>query len=246
MFRPVPSFLHWSGQSRVQIDTSFDFRTDASGPDPDSSSPTLKRYHRLLWSKALPSGRPFNLDGKLEHRSEIGDFFLSSDSFVRTFTTWQRMRHITDLLSEEENEAFRTLCYAIGGMIVFPRNRIDGKPTINQERGTNDNISDRADLTIECIRRFYSNETSPIINVIQRYGNFFELFETFSGYVDFFLLQDLVSLDYLKVRFFTDFDDFKTPSTPKDIHTYRDYRQNSIEFVEARNRRIDRYAAHAP
>ena len=38
------------------IDTSFDFRTDASGKDPDAYSPTLRQYHRLLWSKPLPSG----------------------------------------------------------------------------------------------------------------------------------------------------------------------------------------------
>ena len=39
------------------------------------------------------------------------------------------------------------------------------------------------------------------------------------------------------------FDDFKTSSVPKDGDTYREYRRRTIEFVEARNRRIDRYAA---
>jgi hypothetical protein len=46
----------------MAIDITFDFRTDATGknPDPDASSPTLLRYHRLLWSKPLPSSRHFN------------------------------------------------------------------------------------------------------------------------------------------------------------------------------------------
>lgn len=44
----------------VTIDVAFDFRTDAGGKDPDSHSPTLRRYHRLLWSKPLPSGEPFD------------------------------------------------------------------------------------------------------------------------------------------------------------------------------------------
>jgi integrase len=41
------------------IDTTFDFRSDTPpGLDPDTYSPTLRRYHRLLWSKPLPSGVP--------------------------------------------------------------------------------------------------------------------------------------------------------------------------------------------
>ncbi len=43
-------------EEHMLIDTSFDFRTDASGKDPDAYSPTLRQYHKLLWSKALPSG----------------------------------------------------------------------------------------------------------------------------------------------------------------------------------------------
>src|SRR5215471_20299227 len=104
------------------IDTSFDFRTDASGKDPDAYSPTLRLYHKLLWSKALPSGRLFDLDDSvrdvyLHHRSELGEFFLSSDSVIQTFTRWTRtsLRRITELFTEEENEAFRTIGYTIGG-----------------------------------------------------------------------------------------------------------------------------------
>ena len=68
---------------RMLIDTSFDFRTDASGKDPDAYSPTLRLYHKLLWSKALPSGRLFDLDDTvrrvyLHHSSELGEFFLCS------------------------------------------------------------------------------------------------------------------------------------------------------------------------
>ena len=45
------------------IDTTSDFRTDTpSGRGPDSHSPTLRRYHQLLWSEPLPSGVLFELD----------------------------------------------------------------------------------------------------------------------------------------------------------------------------------------
>jgi hypothetical protein len=98
------------------IDTSFDFRTDASGKDLDVYSPTLRQYHKLLWSKALPSGRLFDLDDSvrgvyLHHRSELGEFFLCSDSVIQTFTRWVSLRRITALFTEEENEAFRTISY---------------------------------------------------------------------------------------------------------------------------------------
>ncbi len=48
------------------IDTSFDVRLDTpEGKDPDSYSPTLRRYHQLLWSKELPCGAKLELDDKL-------------------------------------------------------------------------------------------------------------------------------------------------------------------------------------
>ena len=41
------------------------------------------------------------------------------------------------------------------------------------------------------------------------------------------------------IDFFMSFDDFKKPHVPRDVETYRDYRRRSIEFVRARNRRIE-------
>ena len=72
-----------------------------------------------------------------------------------------------------------------------------------------------------------------------RYGEFFSLFEDFRGYVNFFLLQDLVADDSDEVKFFMHFDDFQTPSVPKDLSSYLEYRERSIEFIRARNRRIE-------
>jgi len=181
------------------IDTSFDFRTDTpAGKDPDTHSQTLRRYHKLLWSKRLPNGRYFELADTvrgvyLHHRSELGEFFLSSDSVIPTFTRWPSLKHVTGLFSDEENEAFRAIGYTLGGMMVFPGNRIDGKWTVNQARGCLRKISDRLDLTLECIRRYYVGHPSPLEETLARYSDFFALFKSFSGYVDFFMLQDLVT-----------------------------------------------------
>lgn len=231
----------------MSLNISFDFRTDARGMDPDKYSDTLRQYHRILWSKSLPSGHNFHLvdntaGAYLHHRSEIGEFFLSSDSVIPSFTRWKRLRHIIDLFSEEENEAFRTIGYTIGGMMVFPANKVGGKITINGARGFSGKIADRFDLTLECIRRHYLGQGSPLDETLSRYSEFFALFQDFCGYVEFFILQDLAAADYSTVNFFTPFDDFNTPPVPNDLDTYREYRHRSIEFVEARNYRIGRHA----
>jgi uncharacterized protein DUF6994 len=229
------------------IDTSFDFRTDAGGKDPDLHSPTLRQYHKLLWSKPLPSGRLFHLDDSvrgvyLYHRSELGEFFLSSDSVIPTFTRWGFAAAHPEFVTVEESKAFVAISYTIGGMMVFPGNCVDGKWTINQARGCLRKISDRFDLTLECIRRYYLGQASPLSETLGRYRDFLALFENFSGYVDFFLLQDLVS-EHTAVRVFPPSDDFKTPSGPKDIDTYREYRRLSLEFIEARNHRVGQHCA---
>ena len=77
------------------IDITFDFRSDTPrGKDPDTFSPTLRTYHQLLWSKPLPSGELFELDVTgppyyLHHRSELGEFWLSSDAVVPSFRGWR-------------------------------------------------------------------------------------------------------------------------------------------------------------
>ena len=76
----------------------------------------------------------------------------------------------------------------MGGMIIFPANRVEGKSTINGARGFHPLIKDRIDLTLECIRRYYNNEISPLTEVLTRYTDFFALFGNFKGYVEFFLL----------------------------------------------------------
>src|SRR5664279_5660003 len=93
------------------IDTAFDFRTDASGKDPDAYSPTLRQYHKLLWSKVLPSGRLFELDDTtrgayLFHGSELGKFFLCSDSVIPTFTGWNSMTVSYTHLRAHETDSY--------------------------------------------------------------------------------------------------------------------------------------------
>jgi len=233
----------------IQIDTTFDFRSDTpAGKDPDSHSPTLRQYHRMLWSKPLPSGPLFDLVTStprvyIHHNSSLGEFFLSSDAVVPTFTRESRLSHIIRGISPERLEAFLRMSYTIGGMMLFPGNRVGRKMTINGARGFHPRIKDRFDFTVECIRRHYLREWSPLEGVLERYATFFRLFEDFRGYVEFFLLQDLVTEDYSTVKFFTPFEAFhSSPPLPSSTESYLDYMYLAEDFIDARNRRIQRFA----
>ena len=226
------------------IDITFDFRSDTPpGKDPDALSPTLRSYHKFLWSKPLPNGVLFELDDTksnvyLYHQSEIGEFFLSSDSAIHTFSRWASMAHIINQLEQGEAEEFRRVGYSMGGMIIFPANRVEGKNTINVARGFHPLIKDRIDLTVECIRRYYKNEKNPLSAVLTRYADFFAIFGDFKGYVEFFLLQDLVTEDFSSIKFFITFEDFKTPVVPKTLDAYLSYKHLTIKFTNERNQRI--------
>ena len=247
------------------IDINFDVFSDTpKGKDPDSYSATLRRYHKILWSKPLPSGAEFDLDEHtprlLHHKSGLGEFFLSSDAIGYGYLDGDRaaievrykcigrssgfykgtgiIRHIVDRIPQDKLKEFFSILGTIGAYIVFPSRKIEGKMTINATRGMNHKIQDRFDLTLECVRRFYSNEVSPLSDTLQRYASFFHLFRSFKGYVDFFLLQDLVTEDYLSINFFLPFKNFDHPPLPSNVDEYQAYKSNVTDFVTARNQRI--------
>ncbi|WP_082499034.1 MULTISPECIES: DUF6994 family protein [unclassified Rathayibacter] len=223
------------------IDTAFDFRSDSPpGLDPDAHSPTLRRYHQLLWSRPLPDGTTFELrtdvpGAYLLHESELGRFRLSSDTVASSHR--KRLPALYEAMPAAENEAFHALGYTIGGSIVFPGNRIGSARTLNQSRGTNRRIEDRIDLTIECIRLNYLGASSPLSSTLALYNEFFALFGTFEDYVRFFLLQDLVNGDGT-VRFLHPHDGFDGRALPASVPSYAAYRARVVEFLHARNNRI--------
>jgi hypothetical protein len=152
------------------IETNFDFQSDSYGKDPDTYSPTLRRYHKILWSKRLPNGKLFNLQddqaGKyLYHYSELGEFSLGSDAIIDSYKNQKRKQWLTQQIPKAVNEVY-SAGSTIEAIIIFPNNRIDNKQTINGARGCNAKIDDRFDLTLECIRRFYVGLASPLYDVL--------------------------------------------------------------------------------
>lgn len=207
----------------------------------------MRRYHRLLWSKPLPGGAQFDLEeaGRqgsyyLRHTSELGDFKLSSDAITNRLL--KQAKRVVAQIPPEQMPHHRG--YTVGSALLFPKTARPGCTTINRARGMHPKIADRFDLTLECIRRHYLEEDSPLASTLSCYADFFALFEDFSGYVDFWLLQDLVEDG--QVRFWLPFDDFKGRAVPQDVESYLIYSKGREDFITARNLRIGAYAREVP
>lgn len=229
---------------RDEIDIEFNFYADTPPrKDPDSHSPTLRRYHKALWSKALPNGRQFELldthpKSYLYHKSELGEFFLNSDAITHSYRTTKRIAHIIEQTPADVVKALFDHGSTIGAFTIFPGNRIDNKMTINGARGCNSKILDRFDITLECIRRYYNNIENPLSAVLKRHSDFFALFDDFEGYVDFFFFQDIVTSDYSTVRFHLPYECFEGSPLPKNKEEYFRYQESILHFIKSRAKRM--------
>ena len=211
----------------------------AGGADPDALSPKLRRCHSVLWNRELPSGGTFELEEGYPYLTWNGHAF-SSDS-ITTFFRWPCMAGVLEeaYASVPDHRTFvedivrRT--YTIGGTVIFPRHRC----SMNQLRGVHPMIRDRWDRSLECIRRYYSGEDSPLDDVMEKDSWFYGLFSDFRGYVDFFLLQDCVDADYNVVSMLGPMS-FDTDPLPGDAEEYMTWVRNTLEFVDKRNERIRR------
>lgn len=128
--------------------------------------------------------------------------------------------------------------YTIGGTIIFPKH----PGSINQAKGTNAKISDSWDLTLECIRRHYAGEESPLSKAMESDREFFDLFLDFRGYVDYFFLQDCVTEDYSEIRYWIGKGDFTKNALPQSVDEYMLWLQRQSDFLNRRNARIKEYA----
>lgn len=234
---------------------------DANGRDPDGYSATLLRYHQVLWSnRPLPG-----LDGVEALRLQRDGtglvdtaldrpffalqerLFISSDSTIPTWWGWRQTAALrSDPALQARIDSSYWPLYAMGGMIMFPGHQVGGRWTINQAKGCNTaTIGDRLDLTLECIRLHYAEVQDKVRNplgpTLLLYRDFFDLFADFDGYVDFWLLQDLVEDG--QILFFMDGErgeyDFQTRyALPRTADEYIAYLERVEDFVLRRNMRM--------
>ena len=222
------------------IDITFDFQTDSrEAKDPDSDSKTLRKYQQLLWSKPLTNGETMQLNiekGFLKWK----DMWFGSDSITASFLHYRFPlkeyveQNIPNFAQWKKYYWHKT--YTIGGEIIFPMVRW----SMNQARGCSVKICDRWDLTLECIRRFYAGEPTPLDKALEKSSDFFNLFIDFKGYVDFFFLQDCVDDDY-NVKFWLETPLFVSMPMPKDLDEYYMWINSQLDFVEKRGNRIKEF-----
>ena len=240
----------------MNIDVTFDFTTDSpnywdcfwqnnngmggGGTDPDEASKTLKKYHQQLWSRKLPNGEMMDLTaGSGAYYLTWNGFRFGSDSIVVSFRH-HKCRGLIDAVKDavpdyqQFVEDFVHRTYTIGGAIIFPKH----VNSMNQRKGCHPLIGDRWDLTLECIRRFYNGEDSPLYSVLKTDKAFYDLFVDFKGYVDFFYLQDCVRDNYSAVRIWQGKGDFSENPYPQTVEQYLRWIDIQLEFTAKRNERI--------
>lgn len=244
------------------LETSFDFTTDTEGfwdsywdkesglgrinVDPDSRSLTMQKYMQLLYSRKLPNGEVMELKCGSDdyHYLTWKGFRFGSDSIINSFMH-KGYRYMIDAVKaslddpKQYYEDYIHKSYTVGGEIIFPK-RLG---SINQNRGCNKLIRDRFDLTLECIRRYYNDEWSPLSIVLQQDKAFFDLFKTFEQYVTYFFLDDLVTDDCKAVTLWIDNDNFKKDPYPATVEEYKAFIAKELEFLEKRNQRIKEFIA---
>lgn len=252
-----------------RIDIDYNFREDSKSGDPDKDSKKLYCLHETLWNKLLPSGKELKLEVTNKGRLILKNTqCMNLSSQCMNLSSDRMCPPYPDIgeglvakfgakkigFNAKDVKSFNYKVRTIGGYIVFPAHQVDGKPTINQARGWGERktIGDRFDLTLECIRRFYNDKeykSSPLLATLTRYQGYFDLFESFEGYIDFFLLQDFVDNEY-QVKFALPFDDFKGSPFPKDADDaddpeeaaeYKRYMDKTMELINNRNIRISEY-----
>ena len=170
------------------------------------------------------------------------EFYFTSDTIIIEMTHLKNKKIIDQVHErisdfDEYIEHLLHRSYTIGSMVIFPVH----KNSMNQRKGTNLRIADRWDLTLECIRRHYAGEESPLSKVIESDKVFYDLFVDFKGYVDFFFMQDCVSEDYSSVNIWMGDASFEENGLPKTVEEYLRFLLKEHIFLDKRNRRIQEY-----
>jgi hypothetical protein len=244
--------------------------------DPDAYSTRLRGWHQLVWSKEIPGVGNLDLQPRGHGLRDAGHGeYLSSDAAVPVWERWREVQGFHAATQEVLRSRGRGSIhdvgwrlYDMGGMVLFPGFQVDGLWTINQAKGCmRARIGDRLDLTLECIRLYYEHRRSstdedvalpdgydrvnPLGPVLHRYRSFFELFDSFDGYVRFWLLDDLVvttdtglQVNFLLPRTSAESYDFvHERALPTDRNQYAGYLVAADDFVDRRNRRMAQEAA---
>ena len=200
------------------------------GLDSDNVNPDLRLAMQQLYGrKGFDFGKVgdifYDINRKNQYRP---DGYSPYTSLTTNYLKWMPFRP----KAVENNKELSEKCYSLAGTIAgewfFPCRRLNGD-TMNQARGKHREINDMVYLTLESIKKYYANEQEeyPLKEAIERYAYFFDSFVSFSEYIEYNLLQDQGLLPK------------KFPTNENELI---EFWKRSVDFMEARKRRIEEYA----
>lgn len=196
----------------------------------DVTNPDLRiAMQKLYGRKGFDFGRVgYNFYDEDETNHYTPDGYSSYTSLTTNYVS--RMKNFRPK-AVENNKELAKRCYSlavtIAGELFFPAHKVDGC-TINVAR-SHSPINDVLYPLLEGIRKYYEKEQGdyPLKNAIGRYGYFFDCFESFDEYIEYNFLQEYVLLPK------------KFPTSESELV---EFWKKSIEFLEARSKRIEEYA----
>ena len=200
------------------------------GRDADDENPNLRTAMRELYGrKGFDFGKVRNQffgEDKKNHCKPDGysSYTVLDGNYLSKMKTFRSK-------AVENNRELAKRCYFLAGTIAgelfFPSRKLDGN-TMNQVRATPP-VYDMVYPALESIRKFYENEQEyyDLKHAIERYAYFFNRFESFDEYIEYNLLKDY---ELLPKKF------------PTNENELVEFWKKSIEFMEARARRIEDYA----
>ena len=217
-----------------------------SGWDPDTKSPTMRKYQALLWNKKTPSGVKLDLKlaPKMSDYITYGPHKMGSDAIFITMR-YKKLDNFfrRRILPESPFFAERMKKYlfdagTIAGEMLWPKHQ----NSMNQARGVNPYIWDRFDLTLKCIKLFYEdpNAFNPLAQCMEADRWFYELFVNFEGFTEFFFLQDFID-EKGNVKYYFDDGSFRKEPRPKNTEEYWRFIGAQEEICLKRKERIRGY-----
>ena len=197
--------------------------------DADIDNPDLRiSMQELYGRKGFDFGKVrYIFYDKDEKNHYIPDAYSPYTTLDGNYASKMPFRH----KAVENNKELADRCYFLAGTIAseffFPAHKLDGC-TINVVRSRSP-INDMLYPMLEGIRKYYEKECGdyPLKNDIERYGYFFDNFASFEEYTEYNLLQDHGLLPK------------KFPTNESELV---EFWSKSVDFLEARSRRIEEYA----
>jgi len=207
-----------------------DYWTGKHAVEADITNPDLRKAMQEMYGR---KGFDFGKVGYSFYEKEEKNHYIPDGYSSYTSLTGNYQSKMKPFRNEavEDNKELAKRCYSlavtIAGELFFPAHKLDGI-TINVAR-SHSPINDMVYPVMESIKKYYEKEPRgyPLKSAIERYGYFFDSFGSFDEYLDYNFLQDYVLLP---------------KKVPTNKYELIEFWKKSIDFLEARSKRIEDYA----